>query len=168
MALVLKSLADIQALINGPDYASIDVATKTKIAQHFEEMLPNVLEAAYDIIVTTLPTDQANFAAALFTTAPTAPSNPTTPVTPAPTPTTGEQSGLIPIPAGADQVTIPFSPTFSAAPLPPQCTVLKAAATDDNIAVEDIVSLTAAQCVAVLSSPTPNANYQLSFRVIPA
>ena len=72
MALYLKSPADIQAIIDGADYASINTATKTQIALHFEEMPASVVAAAFDVIVATLSTDQANFARALFTDAPTA------------------------------------------------------------------------------------------------
>ena len=70
--LYLKSLSDIAAIISGPDYASIDLPTKNQIADHFEAMPASVLEAAYDVIVASLPTDEANFATALFTDAPPA------------------------------------------------------------------------------------------------
>ena len=70
--LYLKSSADIQALITGGTYASIDLATKNQIATHFEDMPASVLEAAYEVIVASLPTDEANFATALFSEAPPA------------------------------------------------------------------------------------------------
>ncbi len=85
-----------------------------------------------------------------------------------PTTTAGEQNGLIPIAAGADRVTINFSPSFGAVPLPPICGVLKATDADDTIFWTGIQSLTANSCVALLSSAAPNANYKLSYRAVPA
>ena len=84
MALYLKSQADIDALIAGSTYASIDLATKDKIADHFELMPPAAWEAALDIIVASLPSDQAAFAQALFQdTPPDGGSGSTPPVAPA-------------------------------------------------------------------------------------
>ena len=66
MSLYLLDPIAIQIIINGTGFPTVDVPTKTALANHFLSMPASVREPALNVMAGSLPTDEGNFCRALF------------------------------------------------------------------------------------------------------